>query len=302
MVFFDIKCFLSAAKNLNFSLAAKEMFISQPAMSAKITAVEKDFGVKLFNRNSHMVELTPAGKLAYKELPSVLGRYERVKADVKNMSISANNHLSISYNGPTEWANIHKVIQAFQQKYPQIDLEIKIERWGQLVNDLLNGNLDLIFTEQAEILDVAEIESVYLFRDYTALAVSKTNPLAKYEKVDLDLLSNKNSIIKNKVLVIEGKKSSAKSMQRIYERLNNAGLDMKNAKLIDNYEIAIAMASSNIAIAPIPRSFKIKGNLNISYVDIDSDKAYLDFCLAWSNKNENPSIGLFRDFCKQCKW
>lgn len=302
MDFFDIKCFLSAAKYLNFSLAAKEMFISQPAMSVKINAVEKDLGVKLFNRNSHMVELTPAGMLAYKELPSVLNRYERVKTDVRSMSISANDHLSISYNGPTEWASIHKLIQAFHLKYPQIDLEIKIERWGQLVSELLNGNLDLIFTERSEILDIPEIESVYLFRDYTALAVSKANPLAKYEKIDLEALINKTSIIKNKDLVIEGKKSSAKSMQRIYERLDDAGLDMKNAKLVDNYEIAIAMASSNIAVAPIPRSFKIKGNLNVNYVDIDSDKAYLDFCLAWSNKNEKPAIGLFSDFCKQCKW
>jgi DNA-binding transcriptional LysR family regulator len=239
--------------------------------------------------------------MLFRSLSSILSKYERLAADVMNMGIAESNHLSISFNGPTEWANIHEVIKAFHQKYPQIEIEVEVARWGQLVSEVINGNLDLIFTEQAEIHDVAGIKSVYLFRDYATLAVPKSSSLAAYEKINPETSIYKK-FIANKNLVIEGEKSSVKSMPKIYERLSNAGINMKNVKLVDDYDAAIAMVSSDIAIAPIPCSFKVKGHQSVSYVDIDSDKVYLDFCLAWSAKNEKPSIGLFKDFCIKHKW
>ncbi|HMN12506.1 MAG TPA: LysR family transcriptional regulator [Bellilinea sp.] len=299
MDIFDIRCFLSAAKHLSFSLAAGDMFISQPAMSARIKTVENLLGTKLFYRDSHKVELTPAGKLAYTELSAILRQFEDMTADLKKLSESGDNHLSISYNGPAEWAGVNELIQAFHRKYPQIELEIKIGCWGQLVWEVLNGGLDLIFTEQSEIQDVAGIESVFLFRDLAALAVSNSSPWAKLSKITPELLENK---LHETNIVIEGEKSSKKSMRRIHERLSEAGLDMAHPKLVDNFEIAVAMASSGLSIAPIPRSFKVKGNQFVSYIDIDSDRIYLDFCLAWSSKNVNRSISLFRDFCMERKW
>lgn len=299
MDLFSIQCFLSAAKHLNFSLAAKEMFISQPAMSQRMSAIEKDFGVKLFERTSHNVKLTPAGELAARELPSLLKQYDKIRQDARNGSRCDDNRLSISYNGPTEWANVHKLIQKFHQKHPKIQLTVQIGLWGQMVNELRSGNVDMIFTEQAEIKGVAGVESVYLFRDYTALAVPTNSPLARYDKIDPALLRSMGFVLADRDLVIEGQKISAKSMKRIYERLNAAGLDVTAAQLVDNYDVAIAMASCNIAIAPIPRSFKIKGHNSVHYVDIDSDKAYLDFCLAWSGANEKSALRLFSDFCRQ---
>ena len=49
----QISCFLSAARNLNFTVAAEECYITQPALSRSISSLEEDLGVKLFERTNN---------------------------------------------------------------------------------------------------------------------------------------------------------------------------------------------------------------------------------------------------------
>ncbi len=295
MDLFDLKCFLSVAKHLNLSLAAKEMFISQPSMSIKINGIEEDFGVKLLNRTRHKVELTPAGESAQKDFAYILEYYEKAKIEAKKISESRNNHLYIGYHGPTEWANIHELVQAFHKKFSYIEIDMVVATWGALTYDLVNGRLDVMFNEQSEIDDIPVLNSVFFFRDYAAIAVSKSSPLAQYDQI-------KPECLKKEKIIMSNNKNALRSLRQINERLSQAGFDMENARLVDHYDTTIAMASAGMGIAPIPRSFKIAGHQSVSYVDIDSDKVYEDFVLAWHNNNEKPAIHLFTDFCKQHEW
>ncbi len=295
MDLFDLKCFLSVAKHLNLSLAAKEMFISQPSMSIKINGIEEDLGVKLLNRTRHKVELTAAGESVQKNFFYILEYYEKTKMEAKKISESQNNHLYIGYHGPTEWANIHELVQEFHKKYPYIEIDVVVATWGALTHDLVHGGLDVMFNEQLEANDITVLDSVFLFRDYAAIAVSKSSPLAQYDQIKPHCLEKEKIIMSNS-------KNAVRSLGQVGERLSQAGFDMENAKLVDHYDTTIAMASAGMGIAIIPRSFKIASHQSVTYVDIDSDKAYVDFVLAWRNDNEKSAIHIFKDFCKQREW
>ena len=292
---FSMECYLCVVKHLNLSLASKEMFISQPAMSLKISALEDELGVKLLRRSRQKIELTDSGKYVEKEFAYILNHYETLRDNAQKIHFKGNNRLSIGYHGPAEWADVNNLIQDFHKKYPQIEIDVIVDGWGPLTAQLINGTLDVLFTESSEIQDISVIDSEFLFRDYSAVAVSKSSPLAKNDKIDPKYL------IREKI-VMSNNQSAARTLKAIHQRLRDAGFDMDNAKLVDTYEITIAMASAGMGIAPIPRSFKIKGHQSVNFVDIDSDITYLDFVLAWSNGNENFCIPLFKDFCKSQKW
>lgn len=132
-----------------------------------------------------------------------------------------------------------------------------------------------------------------MFRDYAAVAVSKLSHLAKYNKATPEFLKTEKIIMSNN-------KSVSISLKKIVERLNNAGFDMVNARLVDEYETTVAMAATGLGIAPIPRSFKVNNN-SVTYVDIDSEKVYQDFVLTWSKYNSNQCIELFKEYCEQLK-
>lgn len=61
MTITQIKYFITAAKCLNFTKAASKLYITQPALSRQISAIEEELNVQLFVRNNRSVKLTPAG-------------------------------------------------------------------------------------------------------------------------------------------------------------------------------------------------------------------------------------------------
>lgn len=66
MNFEQIKSFLSVAKTGNFSMAAKERYLSQPTISNQLKMLEKELGVQLFLRNSKNITLTEQGRMFHK--------------------------------------------------------------------------------------------------------------------------------------------------------------------------------------------------------------------------------------------
>ena len=78
MTFKQLQYFMSVARSLNFTEAAEEQYVSQPALSRGIASLEQELGVALLERNHHSVSLTPAGTLLAAELPNLRKELERV--------------------------------------------------------------------------------------------------------------------------------------------------------------------------------------------------------------------------------
>ena len=89
------RTFKSVYKNGNFSLAAKELFISQPAVSQQISMLEAHVGYKLFNRKSKGVEPTEYAKLLNNLIIEALDRLENVENGFRDKAFNANRLISI---------------------------------------------------------------------------------------------------------------------------------------------------------------------------------------------------------------
>ena len=89
------RTFKSVYKNANFSQAAKELFISQPAVSQQIAMLEAHVGYKLFNRKSKGVEPTEYAKLLNNLIIEALDRLENVENGFRDKAFNANRLISI---------------------------------------------------------------------------------------------------------------------------------------------------------------------------------------------------------------
>jgi DNA-binding transcriptional LysR family regulator len=89
------RTFKSVYKNGNFSLAAKELFISQPAVSQQISMLEAHVGYKLFNRKSKGVEPTEYAKLLNNLIIEALDRLENVENGFRSKAVNTNRLISV---------------------------------------------------------------------------------------------------------------------------------------------------------------------------------------------------------------
>jgi len=101
-----IRSFLSLAKTLNFSRAAKLVHCSQPALSLQIQALENEIGVKLFERDRRKTVLTAAGTAFQREATGGLGHLEQA---VQSARLAAKGKLGVVRLGFVSTAGMHMV-------------------------------------------------------------------------------------------------------------------------------------------------------------------------------------------------
>lgn len=141
--FLNLEYFLTAAEELNFTRAAKKLFISQQSLSNHISNLEKEFDVVLFNRTSPLT-LTYAGqalKARARELLDLRDETYKEIADIKDFSTG---QLSIGVSHTRGRVILPEILPAYQSRFPGIELRLVEGNSSQLAAGLLHGSIDLM--------------------------------------------------------------------------------------------------------------------------------------------------------------
>ncbi|MEY8515544.1 LysR family transcriptional regulator [Lachnospiraceae bacterium 29-84] len=157
------RIFYAVAKTGNISKAAKELYISQPAISKSIQKLEENIGVKLFDRSSRGVTLTPEGELLYAHVKSAfetlsLGedRLRRsVALGIGNLAIGASSTLCKYILLP--------YLHDFIKQYPHINISIACHSTHHTLKLLEDGRLDIGLIgkpDQTKNIDFTPIRSI----------------------------------------------------------------------------------------------------------------------------------------------
>lgn len=92
---FRLKVFYSVARNQSFTRAAKELFVSQPAITKHINELERQYSVRLFDRTGGKIMLTDAGRLLLEHCSRILDEYNRMEYDMGLLNARGSGHISI---------------------------------------------------------------------------------------------------------------------------------------------------------------------------------------------------------------
>ncbi len=182
----QLRYFLRLSETLNFSVASKELFITQSTLSQQILNLERELDQQLFIRNSHEVLLTEAGRmllpLARESVYKVDNRFLRMQ-ELKNM-LTGELNIGVTYSFSSM---ISETMIDFLKKYPKVKLNVFYASMTDLIERLQRHELDFVVafkpTEHNE-----HIESRLLFDNRLAAIVNEHHPLAAKQEVTLDEL------------------------------------------------------------------------------------------------------------------
>ncbi len=159
--FLNLEYFLVAAEELNFTRAAKRLFISQQSLSNHISNMEKEFEVILFNRTTPLT-LTYAGQALKSRARKLLALKEetyRELADIKDFSVG---QLTIGVSHTRGRVILPMVLPLYRERFPNIDLQLLEGNSLELAKALLHGEVDLIIdmlpfkVEQVETVPICD--------------------------------------------------------------------------------------------------------------------------------------------------
>ena len=158
-------------KEKSFTKAAKNLFISQPALSATVRKLEDEMQVQLFDRSRTPLALTPEGEAyikAIEEIFSIKKDYENYIIDVSNLNVG-----SISISGANFISSyvLPKIIVPFSEKYPMINIDLLESNSKTLVEELIDEKIELLIDYN---YDEKLITSYPLFDETILLCVPKS--------------------------------------------------------------------------------------------------------------------------------
>lgn len=139
------RLFYVAANSGSISAAAESLFISQPAITFQIKKLEEQLGVSLFTRTKHGVLLTDEGTILFDYIKKAM---ENITNGENTLSNLKNLDSGIIRIGASTTVCRHVVmgyLEKFHEKYPKIEIQIVNNLTNNLIKELRNGNLDILF-------------------------------------------------------------------------------------------------------------------------------------------------------------
>ena len=182
------RIFIAVAEEENITKAAKKLYLTQPTVSVAIKEIEEHYGARFFERINQRLHITEEGKRFLDYAKHFIAMYDEMEIAFKNTDFTGRLRVGASVNIGTYY--IPKLIREFQDRYPGINVQVKINTTAVVEKELLDGRLDLALvggTIQSEHI-VAE---PLFYEKYTAICApehpmaGKTVPLEEFMKEPL---------------------------------------------------------------------------------------------------------------------
>lgn len=172
-----LQTFLAVAHSGSFSQAAEQLFLTQPAVSKRIAALEDELGISLFERIGRRVSLTQAGDILHKRAPTILLAMEDSRREIANLSGHVTGGLIM---GTSHHIGLHRlppVLCQYRCTYPQVDIDIRFLGSEAICHAVQAGELEIgVVTLPVEPID--ELMHKVIWRDPLKYVVGKMHPLA----------------------------------------------------------------------------------------------------------------------------
>lgn len=195
MLLRQIKYFVKVLECNSFTEAAEQCYISQSAISQQINALEKELGVKLLQREGRKFSPTVSGEYFYNYGKQIIEEADNLKWETIKIDKSLREHICIGCPNDFTMTEVYKAVAGFNEKYPDISLEIISGSHDELYDLLKSGRVDIAINDQRR----EDIRNAYACIPLTAgkcfIEVARRNPLAALPTVDESNLRRLTCII-----------------------------------------------------------------------------------------------------------
>ena len=242
----DLYYTIALAKHQNISQAAKELYISQPALTKFIMRQEEELGIPVFEKKGYRLFLTDAGKEYLRYAEEMIQLKEKMDSHMEELRHQQKSRLRIAIQEVMGRYLIPRLIPEYEKKYPNITLEFIEGSSGSFPEKLMSGKVELAFCPKQYC--TKDMEAAVIHREEVVLAMSPDNPLKEsavwkegfqYPWIDLFLCKDQRFI------TLKPDHWPTKAMHEICRA---AGFHPQNIVTTENIETGMELVKQNYGI------------------------------------------------------
>ena len=237
----QLEAFVQVAAHKSFSKAAEVLFLTQPSVTARIQALEKELGEDLFERTGRSVRLTDGGQAFLPYADRVLKDVQEGRDALEALRHGEFGSLRLGSALTISTYVLPRILKTFRARYPGVEVSIRTGRSDQVLEMLL---ADEVQVGLVRALVHQDVETVHLYDDEVVLVTEPGHPFAKQRTAGIEEVGRQP-------LIFFDKGSSYYGL--VHGFFRDAGIIPRHAMELDSMEATKKMVEEGMGIAILPK-------------------------------------------------
>lgn len=191
-----LRAFLAVVRHRHFTHAAEELYLTQPAVSQQVKALEASVGAKLLDRVGRRIELTEAGKVFEQQARAILAQVELAREAVQALTGLERGLVRIGASTTPGIYLLPCVIGEFRARYPGVGVTLELANTLHVEQMILDNAIDLGFVGAH--LATREVARTPFLEDELVACVGALDPLAKRGRASRRELAGREFVVREK--------------------------------------------------------------------------------------------------------
>ncbi len=274
------------AQEMHFGRAAQRLFISQPALSASLQKLEEAFGVRLFDRDTRTVRLTPVGELMLRYSREVLNQVERTRGLSRALAEGRTGRVEIGFSGILFSPGLDEVILRYRQDHPQVQVHMREVTSQKQIELLEAGRLD------AGLLSLPQpplgLTHIPLLADRFVACLPAGHRLARRRTI-------RAAELRDEPFVFLARDRAPVTYDQLMGFCAQAGFQPQVVCEPDHALSAARLVARGLGVSLLPQSLADAGIAGLAFVPVDNRPADRHWYFAWKDDRRPPGLDLLID-------
>jgi DNA-binding transcriptional LysR family regulator len=285
----ELRIFLVLADELHFGRTAERLGISQPGVSEAVRVLESRLGVKVFDRTSRRVRLTPAGEELKRHLAPALAAVEQALTQTSQLSRAVRGLLRVGFVLTTEGPALSRLVAAFQAGYPACEVRLQEVETFDAYRALRRGDIDILCNWLA--VDEPDLTAGAAFAYYPrALAVAATHRLASQDTISIEEVASEDAALLPPTIP-----------PAVYDLIvpprTPSGHPIRRTQPVQTINEILSLVARGRIVHPTSSTVPIFNRDDIVLIPIE-DLPPIPLGLVWCTSRDNPRIRALNDVAR----
>lgn len=281
-----LRYFIVVAKELSFSRAADELYISQPALSRQIKNLEDELGVTLFLRQPSGLVLTEAGSFFLDQAKDILRRSHDVVQNIQVRFNHKSESLTIGYFTVLLQSFLGEVLSRVSLTYPNMTLNMREMVPAEQAKALRNGEIDIAFPGNPLKALEEEFEVATVKRLPIGVVLPECHRLAKHFSINLADLAREN-------FIGVSESTFPGVNERVRETCRKAGFTPKIYPFADTPASVTAFVAAHQGIGLMPLEAAALQHPEVVFIPLHYPTVYARSVAMWRKETPTDSLNAF---------
>ena len=283
-----LRYFVAVAEELHFGRAAARLYMAQPPLSQQIQQLEREVGVRLFDRANRRVRLTEAGTSFLEDARGVLEHLDQAALRARRIAHGEVGWLGVGFVGSAMYDLVPEILRRFQEQHPQVDLVLRELSWVEQKEALRTRSIHVGIARIPTAEEGLTLETIA--REPLVVAAPTESRVTRGADADGTVALG---ALAGEPFLLFPRQSESSYAQYLVQVCEEAGFRPRVVQEVGELQTAVSLVAAGIGVTLVPDRVRDLQRVGVRYLTLREPAPTVALTLAYRADDTSPLLPHF---------